>query len=107
MYELYFDGGANPNPGEGGCGAVIIQNGMELHSTSCYLGNNTTNNVAEYNGLIIGLELAIKHNIKNLIVKMGVIICTLSAHYQYYFQITKLIFLQCTIGTRYLHTYPM
>ena len=69
MYELYFDGGANPNPGHGGCGAVIIENGIEIDASSCYLNNNTTNNVAEYNGLIIGLELALKHNIKNLIVK--------------------------------------
>ena len=69
MYELYFDGGANPNPGHGGCGAVIIENGIEIDASSFYLGNNTTNNIAEYNGLIIGLELALKHNIKNLIVK--------------------------------------
>ena len=42
---------------------------IEIDASSCYLNNNTTNNVAEYNGLIIGLELALKHNTKNLIVK--------------------------------------
>ena len=69
MYELYFDGGAEPNPGKAGAGAVIYLNDEELYSVSFYLGDNVTNNYAEYIGLLKGLELAIEHNIKNIIVK--------------------------------------
>jgi len=40
-----------------------------LATNSLFIGDKETNNSAEYNGLIIGLELAIKYNIKNLVVK--------------------------------------
>ena len=30
MYELYFDGGANPNPGRAGAGAVVYKNNEEI-----------------------------------------------------------------------------
>ena len=57
--QLYFDGGTFPlNPGHGGCGAVIIQNTGQEQSFSKYLGDSITNNQAEYEGLILGLEKA-------------------------------------------------
>lgn len=64
--KLFFDGGTFPlNPGHGGCGAVIEVN-KEDHSFWEYLGENVTNNQAEYRGLILGLEKALDMGIKHL-----------------------------------------
>lgn len=53
---LYTDGGARGNPGPAGIGAVlIIGNKVQRHKR--YLGK-TTNNQAEYQALIMGLEQA-------------------------------------------------
>lgn len=48
MYELYFDSGAESNPGKAGASAVIYLNNEELYSLSFYVGDNVTNNYAEY-----------------------------------------------------------
>ena len=54
------DGAARGNPGEAGCGAVICkENGTPVEELSRYLGH-ATNNVAEYEGLIMGLEALVK-----------------------------------------------
>ncbi len=53
---LMVDGAARGNPGEGGCGAVIFdESGKVLEELCLYLGH-TTNNVAEYKALLLGLE---------------------------------------------------
>ena len=50
------DGAARGNPGEAGCGAVILDDaGSVVKELSCYLGH-ATNNVAEYEALLMGLE---------------------------------------------------
>tara|TARA_B100000242_G_scaffold261333_1_gene207112 strand:+ start:306 stop:704 length:399 start_codon:yes stop_codon:yes gene_type:complete len=69
IFTLFFDGCSKGNPGPSGAGAVIYKNDIEIFNESKFLGNKETNNVAEYNGLIIGLNNAIKLNISNLIVK--------------------------------------
>jgi probable phosphoglycerate mutase len=53
------DGGARGNPGPAGYGAVVCeaQTGEVLAERSGYLGI-ATNNIAEYSGLIAGLEAA-------------------------------------------------
>ena len=68
-YELYFDGACVPNPGVGGAGAVIYKNSQEIWGNSRFVGTNETNNTAEYDGLIYGLEEAIRQNIPSIIVK--------------------------------------
>jgi len=56
--RLYTDGAARGNPGPAGAGAVIISpNGHIVAKVGKYLGE-TTNNVAEYTGLIMGLKRA-------------------------------------------------
>ena len=47
MYKLYFDGGADPNPGKAGAGAVIYEKNEEVLSVSIYVGAHETKNVAE------------------------------------------------------------
>jgi ribonuclease HI len=57
---LMVDGAARGNPGDAGCGAVILdKNGVVKQELSRYLGY-ATNNVAEYEGLIMGLEALLK-----------------------------------------------
>ncbi len=59
-YVMRFDGGARGNPGTAGSGMVIFdyESGLEVWSAYKYL-HETTNNVAEYEGLLSGLEIAI------------------------------------------------
>lgn len=55
-WVLMVDGAARGNPGEAGCGAVVFDaNGKVLRELRRYLGH-ATNNVAEYEGLLLGLE---------------------------------------------------
>ena len=60
---LFFDGGSRGNPGSGGPGSVIVQLHIQTHaacfrcvSSMDYDSANTTNNVAEYWGLVHGLR---------------------------------------------------
>ena len=55
---IYTDGGSRNNPGIAGAGVYITdEDGAELLTTNKYLGIKT-NNWAEYEALIIGLEKA-------------------------------------------------
>jgi ribonuclease HI len=57
---VHVDGGARGNPGPAAAAAVLTDagSGAELDSASRYLGDSVTNNVAEYHGLLLGLERA-------------------------------------------------
>jgi ribonuclease HI len=67
---LFTDGGARGNPGPAACAAVLTTDLGEIIATeSKYLGT-TTNNMAEYEGLLLGFELAKQHNVQNLKVHM-------------------------------------
>ena len=67
-YTMYFDGCSKGNPGKSGAGACIFSSGKEVWSSSIFVGEKETNNVAEYSGLILGLKQARDMNIRNLIV---------------------------------------
>ena len=67
-YVLMFDGGSRGNPGTAGAGFVIYKNNDELFAGCAPLGH-ATNNFAEYKGLEIGLQYAIKNSIKSLTIK--------------------------------------
>ena len=61
MITAYVDGGAPGNPGPPGYGAYILDaNGSVLAELYAPLGK-TTNNVAEYNGLLAALRWALEH----------------------------------------------
>lgn len=53
--KIYSDGGARGNPGPAAAAFVVIKDGKVIHESSFYLGE-TTNNVAEYQGLLKVLE---------------------------------------------------
>jgi ribonuclease HI len=55
---VYIDGGSRGNPGPAAAGVVVLDtHGTVLHEAGIYLGQ-ATNNVAEYRGLLAGLEAA-------------------------------------------------
>jgi ribonuclease HI len=57
-WRLYCDGASRGNPGPAGAGALLYDPGGTLKAhLSRYLGE-TTNNVAEYQALILGLQMA-------------------------------------------------
>lgn len=65
--HLYADGGARGNPGPAACGVVLQdKTGSVLKKTGIFLGTKT-NNQAEYQGLIHGLEEARKLGAKKVI----------------------------------------
>ena len=64
--RLYTDGAARGNPGPAGAGAVIVNpDGHIVAKVGKFLGEST-NNVAEYMGLILGLRRAKAMGIKEL-----------------------------------------
>jgi ribonuclease HI len=65
-YVLKFDGCSKGNPGPAGAGAVLYYNDVEVWSGKKFVGVKETNNCAEYCGLILGLQEAVKRNIRGL-----------------------------------------
>jgi len=69
LITAYFDGGARSNPGPAGYGVYIVDEaGNVLAELSGSLGN-TTNNIAEYSGLIAALQWAVDHNLTAITIK--------------------------------------
>lgn len=68
--RLFTDGASRGNPGEAGAGIVLLDDdNQELVARSLYLGSST-NNVAEYKALILGLETAIQLGCSRLAIFM-------------------------------------
>jgi ribonuclease HI len=68
--NLYTDGGARGNPGPAAAGYVIKDDdGALVQAGNKYLGE-TTNNQAEYNGLILGLQEVINLNAESVSIYM-------------------------------------
>jgi ribonuclease HI len=64
---LKFDGGSRGNPGIAGAGAVIYKNDIEVACVIIGLDEPSTNNQAEYTGLIEGLKLSLECGYKNIV----------------------------------------
>ena len=63
---IYSDGGSRGNPGPSAAGYVILNNRQEvIEEGGEYLGI-TTNNIAEYQGVLLGLEKAIELGYKKV-----------------------------------------
>ncbi|WP_291314201.1 bifunctional RNase H/acid phosphatase [Corynebacterium sp. UBA2622] len=57
--KVYTDGGSRGNPGVAGSGSVVYgANGETLAEVAYVVGRKSSNNVAEYTGLLRGLEAA-------------------------------------------------
>ena len=70
-YTLYFDGASRGNPGPAGAGALIRRDADSrvVFEIAEYLGDDKTNNEAEYIALVGGLRKAAELGIRNLAVK--------------------------------------
>ena len=58
--RFFFDGGAKGNPGPAGSGAVLYspESNIEVWSASAWIGDQGTNNEAEYVGVLMALNAA-------------------------------------------------
>jgi len=71
---LQFDGAANPNPGPASSGAVLWSPADERGKRSPvlemgkFIGKNT-NNVAEIQGLLLGLKMAAMRNVRDILIE--------------------------------------
>jgi ribonuclease HI len=67
---MFADGGSRGNPGPAASGAVLFdESGAVLREIGTYLGV-ATNNVAEWTGLLMGLEAALELGIDDLSVRL-------------------------------------
>jgi len=67
----YTDGGARGNPGPAGIGVVIkSSDGTDIKKINEYIGDNITNNIAEYCAVIRLFEELIKLKIKTATVNL-------------------------------------
>lgn len=65
-WTIYTDGGARGNPGPAGIGVAAYDSaGQLIHTWGEYIGE-TTNNQAEYKAVILALEKAKQHEVKEL-----------------------------------------
>jgi len=54
-FVMYIDGASRGNPGPAGIGVVVLHNRKKTKEFYKYIGE-TTNNIAEYNALLYGLQ---------------------------------------------------
>jgi len=67
---MFADGGSRGNPGPAASGAVLFdEGGAVLREVGTYLGV-ATNNVAEWTGLVTGLEAALELGVDDLAVRL-------------------------------------
>ncbi|MDQ3784601.1 MAG: ribonuclease HI family protein [Actinomycetota bacterium] len=64
--RLHTDGGARGNPGPAGIGVVLADDAGKVIADIARGIGSTTNNIAEYEALISGLELALEHGITDI-----------------------------------------
>ena len=65
IYQIFCDGASRSNPGDASIGVSISLDGKEIHTISRKIGI-ATNNEAEYQALIDGLNYCIENSIKEI-----------------------------------------
>lgn len=65
-HRLYTDGGSRGNPGPAGIGAVLLSSSGDVVDELADFIGAATNNVAEYQALLAGLELALDRDVECL-----------------------------------------
>lgn len=65
---VYIDGGSRGNPGTAGCGIVLVPPGLDSQPQEYgfYLGEDRTNNYAEYGALIIALHICMVRGLEHI-----------------------------------------
>lgn len=68
-FKLNFDGASKGNPGRSGIGTIIFYHSSKIIKVvGKYIGEGS-NNVAEFQALSFGLDLAISLNIKDIVIE--------------------------------------
>jgi ribonuclease HI len=104
---VMVDGAARGNPGQAGCGAAICdENGAVVKELSRYLGY-TTNNVAEYEGLLMGLEALLQLGQKKVVVQSDseLLVRQLNGQYRVKDEKLKLLFERAMALLRQFESY--
>lgn len=65
-YLMRFDGASRGNPGKATSASLLYKDENIIDTSAKRHDVILTNNQAEYIGCLLGVELAIKHNVKNL-----------------------------------------
>lgn len=68
-YLLQFDGGANPNPGPASSGAILYTPDRRPIIERGVFHQRATNNMAEYGGLLVGLQLCLTHKVRFVVIE--------------------------------------
>lgn len=68
-YLLQFDGGANPNPGPASSGAILYSPDRRPIVERGVFHQRATNNLAEYGGLLTGLQLCLSNQVRHIVVE--------------------------------------
>ena len=106
-WVLMVDGAARGNPGEAGCGAAICDaDGAVVEKLSRYLGR-ATNNVAEYEALLMGLEALVKSGKKQIRVQSDsqLLVRQLNGEYRVKDEKLKSLFQRATTLLRQFESY--
>ncbi|QQR93837.1 ribonuclease HI family protein [bacterium] len=69
IYLLKTDGGSRGNPGPAAYSCVIYKESEVIYCDAKYM-QNATNNVAEYNGLLLGLEYCSRKKLAQIEIQM-------------------------------------
>jgi len=104
---LMIDGAARGNPGDAGCGAAICdESGAVVKELSRYLGR-TTNNVAEYEGLLMGLDAILQLGRKKIRVQSDsqLLVRQLNGEYRVKDEKLKLLYQRALALLRQFDTY--
>lgn len=64
--KVYCDGGSRGNPGPAASGAVLVNDAGEVVETAQEFLGTATNNVAEYNAVVLGIGLVRKHELESV-----------------------------------------
>ena len=96
-YTLYFDGACRGNPGNGGAGIVIYNNGIKYHEIYKLLEGIITNNSAEYQALLIGMTYLRRNNITTCTIfgDSNLIINQMIGHYRCKSENLQLYYVEC------------
>ncbi|MFA6553747.1 MAG: ribonuclease HI family protein [Patescibacteria group bacterium] len=81
--EIYTDGGARGNPGPAGIGVVMYRDKKLIGTYKKYIGE-TTNNQAEYQAVILGLEQAknLQAETLDFFLDSELVVCQLNREYK-------------------------
>ena len=96
MIKVFTDGGSRGNPGPAASAFVVFDNSKILAKEGKFLGN-TTNNIAEYNALLLAVEWLDKNKLtKNIkfILDSELIVKQLNKTYKIKNKNLKIIFLR-------------